>query len=451
MVLTSVCVWAQPDRYELFVDRLVAHYNESQFEQIYAQTAPGFQQKVTRDAFVSIFRSVQQTSGRVTHYRLATENGAQRKYFLIGERQTYALTVVVDDQGLASTLFIRPESVPSANTAEADQRISRMVEAWKGDARSKGLVIGVYRQGVYDVAYWGKIEKGKPVAPDENTIFEIGSISKPITGLMLQAMIVEGKLALSDPVNQFLPREAQLPLVRGQPIILRHLVTHTSCLPRLPADLASTMKGFDNPYRYYTPENLLRYLPTLALDCELGMQSEYSNLGAGLLGYVLTRVSGKSYAQLVQQYIVSPLRVSGLGVLPPSEAWATGYNQFDQAQANWEFTDALVGAGGIDASASGMKTLLAFLLQPDQSVLGKAVTASVATQWKKQQELGTFWVTQPMGAKTAHWHNGQTGGFNAFLGWIEGAQSGVFVLSNESNDIATRLGMAHLERLSIGQ
>ena len=430
---------------------MVTYYNESQFEQIYGLTAPDFQQKVTREAFVSIFRSVQQTSGRFTQHRLAQEKGAHKTYYLIGERQSHALTMIVNDQGLASTLFIRPERVPMANTAEADLRISKIIDEWKGDVRSKGLVVCVYRQGQYDATYLGTVEKGKAAAPGESTVFELGSITKPLTGLILQAMIIEGKLNLSDPVNQFLPPQAQLPAVRGQPITFRHLVTHTSCLPRLPADLASTMKGFDNPYRYYTEENLLQYLPTLTLDCELGVEGVYSNLGAGLLGYVLTRVSGKSYAQLVQHYLVSPLGATGLGVLPQDERWATGHNQFDQTQANWEFTDALVGAGGLDASANGMKTLLAFLLKPDQSLLGKAVTASVATQWKKQQELGTFWVTESMGDNKTLWHAGQTGGFNAFVGWVEGAQAGVFVLSNQTGDIATRLGMAHLQRLSMGQ
>ncbi len=451
MICLSAYAWAQPDPYNVFVSRLVAYYNESQFEHIYAQTAPAFQQKVTRDAFVSIFRSVQQTSGRFTQHRLAQEKGEQKTYYLVGERQSHVLTVTLDDQGRASTLFIRPETVPPENTAEADGRISKIMEQWRGDVRSKGLVVGVYRQGVYQVEYLGTIEKGKTVTPRENTIFELGSISKPLTGLILQAMIAEGKLTLSDPVNLFLPPDAQLPAVRGQPITLRHLVTHTSCLPRLPVDLASTMKGFDNPYRYYAPENLLRYLPTVALDCELGEEGVYSNLGAGLLGFVLTRASGKSYAQLVQHYIVSPLGTTGLGVFPPSEAWATGHNQFDQTQANWEFTDALVGAGGLDASPQAMKRLLGFIISPDHSLLGKAVTASTATQWKKQQELGTFWVAESLGGKKAHWHNGQTGGFNAFLGWIEGAQAGVFILSNQSGDIATRLGMAHLQRLSLDQ
>jgi CubicO group peptidase (beta-lactamase class C family) len=103
------------------------------------------------------------------------------------------------------------------------------------------------------------------------------------------------------------------------------------------------------------------------------------------------------------------------------------------------------GAGGLDASAEGMKKLLSFLTNLDQSLLGKAVNASVETQWKQEQELGTFWVNQTLGNKVAHWHNGQTGGFNAFLGWVEGQPSGVFILSNQSGDVATLLGMAYLE------
>jgi CubicO group peptidase (beta-lactamase class C family) len=441
----SLSSFAQTDAYEKFVIRFVEHYNSKHFDQVYALTAPGFQQKVTQEAFVSILQSIHQTTGKFKQHRLGKDEGAKKIYYLIGEKQSHALTMVLDENGQASGLLIRPEILPASSEEESMKRVTLLLDEWKKDAKSKALVIGIFDRGVYSVFYQGTVIKDQTIAPRENTLFEIGSISKPLTGLILQSMILEGKLKLSDPVNNYLPADAHIPNVRQMPVRIQHLITHTSCLPRLPGDLMSTMKGFDNPYKNYTPDHLLKYLPTLQIDCDLGKKSEYSNLAAGLLGFILTRISGKTYAELVQHYLVGPLGLSGFGVLERTDAWATGYNPYDQPQVNWDFTDALVGAGGLDASAEGMKKLLSFLTNPDQSLLGKAVNASVETQWKQEQELGTFWVNQTLGNKVVHWHNGQTGGFNAFLGWVEGHTSGVFILSNQSGDVATRLGMAYLE------
>jgi CubicO group peptidase (beta-lactamase class C family) len=201
-----------------------------------------------------------------------------------------------------------------------------------------------------------------------------------------------------------------------------------------------------NPYRYYSEKDLLAFLPNAPVaNCKLSGSPTYSNLGAGLVGYILTRVSGKAYAELLYQSIAQPLQTRSFGVVGESDKWVTGYTSFGKLQSRWDFTDAFVGAGGVDASASDLVTVLKFLMSPDQSPLGKAVTASTTLKLiGPQGGFGTFWVRQGSGQKNIIWHNGMTGGYNAFIGWIEGTQTGVFILSNNGVDTATPLGMAML-------
>ncbi len=169
----------------------------------------------------------------------------------------------------------------------------------------------------------------------------------------------------------------------------------------------------------------------------------YSNLGAGIVGYVITKISGKKYSDLINERIARPLKTKTFGVIGASDKWAQGYLTTGVPQSQWQFTDALVGAGGVDACADDMTKVLSFFMKPDQSALGKAVVASTGVQFSKGQDtIGTFWVRQTVGSNTVIWHNGMTGGYNAFIGWIEGTQNGAFVLVNNGGaDVATNLGM----------
>jgi CubicO group peptidase (beta-lactamase class C family) len=245
-------------------------------------------------------------------------------------------------------------------------------------------------------------------------------------------------------VNKFLPNDAQLPKVKGNDVLIRHLVTHSSCLPRMPGNFNPPSAELNNPYQHYSEKELLAFLPQVTTtDCELNTSPVYSNLGAGLLGYILTKVSGKTYADLINERIAKPLKTKNFGVIGSSDRWAQGHTPSGATQPQWTFTEALVGAGGVDASVEDMVKLLLFLMKPDQSPLGKAVVASKAVQLRGPQgAFGTFWIHQPKGTNLALWHNGQTGGFNAFIAWIEGTQTGVFILSNNGEDIATGLGVA---------
>jgi CubicO group peptidase (beta-lactamase class C family) len=231
--------------------------------------------------------------------------------------------------------------------------------------------------------------------------------------------------------------------VKDKDILIRHLVTHSSCLPRMPGNFNPPPSEIANPYNYYSPKDLLAFLPQVAPgECQLGKKPEYSNLGAGLVGYILTKITGKSYPELFEERIAKPLGTTSFGVMGPSEKWVQGHTPSGAPQPQWTFTDAIVGAGGVDASPNDMLKLLTFLMKPDNSAFGKAVVLSKSVQLPVTgMAFGTFWVRNTHESKTLIWHNGQTGGFNAFIGWVEGTQTGVFILTNNGEDVATTLGM----------
>jgi CubicO group peptidase (beta-lactamase class C family) len=347
---------------------------------------------------------------------------------------------MLDPAGKAGGLLIRPVDTPSEGGVQG------MINKWKSNTSNAGLVIGKIKDGKVDIQYLGVANKQTSASLDAESIFEIGSISKPFTGILLHLLIAEGKISLDDPANKYLPKESQLPKVSDKEILMRNLVTHSACLPRMPGNFSTPEEDADNPYRSYSEKDLLAFLPNATVaDCQLSGPPTYSNLGAGLVGYILTRVSGKTYTELFNERISQPLQTKSFGVIGESTKWVSGHTTFGKLQSQWDFTDVFVGAGGVDACAQDLVTVLKFLMSPDQSHLGKAVSASTTLKHLAPQGgFGTFWVRQKSGQENIIWHNGMTGGYNAFIGWIEGTQTGVFILSNNGVDAATPLGMALL-------
>src|SRR5208283_4407870 len=125
-------------------------------------------------------------------------------------------------------------------------------------------------------------DKNDKRALDGDTVFEIGSITKVFTALLLADMAQRGEVALTDPVSKYLPKGVKMPGRNGHAIMLQDLATHTSGLPRLPSNMKP--KDFMNPYADYTPELLYQFLSSYELPRDPGSKWEYSNLGAGLLG-----------------------------------------------------------------------------------------------------------------------------------------------------------------------
>ncbi len=438
MLLISISAVAQ-DPYELFVKAFADNYNNQNYAAVYDLTNDAFKAQVTKDQIVQVLTGAYAGAGKITEAKEQAGSGQGKVYLLVCEKASFELSVGLDTNGKAAGLYLRPAGT------QGPKDPASLINNWKANKLNAGLVVGRIRDGKPDVQYYGFANKATSTPVDSKTIFEIGSISKPMTGIIMHMLIAEGKISLDDPVNKFLPKDSHLPKVKGSDILIRHLVTHSSCLPRMPANFNPPAGEEANPYSYYSEKDLLAYLVKFEPgDCELGKSSQYSNLGAGLLGYILTKVSGKTYPALFNERMVKPLKTENFGVIGKSDRWALGYTAGGEVQSQWTFTDALVGAGGVDSSADDMLKLILFLMKPDQSALGKAVSASTALQMPGPQGggLATFWIRQSKGEQTVLWHNGRTGGFNAFIGWVEGTQNGLFILDNNGDDFATTLGIA---------
>ncbi len=315
---------------------------------------------------------------------------------------------------------------------EVGQHVTQRVES----GRSIGLVVGVLDAS--GVEYFGRGRSwagGPPV--DENTLFEIGSITKVFTAAVLADMVQKGQVALEEPVGKLLPPSARVPSRGGREITLVDLATHRSGLPRLP-------DGFDpndmqNPYADYSEAKLLAFLAKHELGRDIGSRYEYSNLGVGLLGYALARRAGVSYEALVIERIARPLGMADTRIeLTPGQLprLARGHAGGREV-ASWDF-DALAGAGALRSTARDLLRFVAANLGLVQGDPVPALASMRSAKWETgvtDLSIAFGWHVWSKYGSTLFWHNGATGGYHGFCGYDLEKQLAVVVLANGSEDI----------------
>ncbi|HEX3741925.1 MAG TPA: serine hydrolase [Terriglobales bacterium] len=354
--------------------------------------------------------------------------------------------------GLAfAFICVVPASVGQSSSASRqpeDSEIRKiLVERIDKQRQSVGIIVGIIDSSGRRFVSYGSLGIGDKRTLDSNTIFEIGSISKVFTSLLLADMVQRGEVALTDPVAKYLPAGVKMPERGGRQITLEDLSTHTSGLPRLPSNLAP--KNPANPYADYSVEQLYQFLSTYQLTRDIGSQYEYSNLGGGLLGHVLARRAGMDYEALVEKRICGPLGMKDtvITLTPEMKARiATGYDASLQPVSAWDLPT-LAGAGALRSTANDLLTLLSAELGYTKSSLAPAMAAMLTVRRPTGQpglEIALGWHVLTKDGREIVWHNGGTGGYRSFLAFDREGGVGVVVLSNAEtaagvDDIGTHL------------
>jgi CubicO group peptidase (beta-lactamase class C family) len=275
---------------------------------------------------------------------------------------------------------------------------------------------------------------------DGRTIFEIGSVSKIFTALLLADMVEKGEVTLDDPAEKFLPRGVKMPAGGGDKITLRDLATHRSGLPRLPDNMPAT--DGDDPYANYSEAKLFEFLGHYKLTRAVGGRYEYSNVGMGLLGYLLARRSGRDYGALVRARITGPLGMKDTVVELSSDQktrFATGHDGAMRPTKPWNMA-ILAGAGGLHSTANDILLLLDALTGRRSTELRSAMALMLENRWPAadpRQETGLGWLTIKGSKGEIAWHDGATGGYTATLAWDQTRRRGAIVLTNMAVEPST--------------
>ena len=335
-----------------------------------------------------------------------------------------------------TVLPLAAQTAPAPPTdAEVKAALAERIDTAK---KSMGVVVGMIGpQGPRTVGY-GKLSDADPRTPDGDTVYEIGSVTKVFTSLLLADMVQKGEVKLDDPVGKYLPPSVKVPEHNGKKITLVDLATQSSGLPRMPDNFHP--KDPTNPYADYTPQQLYEFLSSYQLTRDPGEKYEYSNLGVGLLGHALSLRAGKDYETLVRERIFKPLKMDSTSITftPAMKArLAAGHDPRLKPAANWDIAT-LTGAGAIRSTANDMLKFLSAWLGYTESPLASAMKTQLATRRPTDgpgMVVALGWHIQSRYDREIIWHNGGTGGYHSFVAFDPKTRTGVVVLSNSANDI----------------
>lgn len=320
-------------------------------------------------------------------------------------------------------------TAPLSLAALDDARLTEIVsQRLHGDRTGACLAVAVVAENVSRAYVCADAEIAPRVGPD--TAFEIGSISKTMTATLLADLIVQGEASLDDPLHDWLPEGTKVPDHNGQPILLRHVVTHSAGLPALPSRMHTA--SMLDPYAGLGEDDLLASLGDVTLDAPPGSAFAYSNFASMVLSLAVSRRSGTGFEDLLSQRLLQPLGMHGAFVASPPEGvrLAQGHMPNRQPTPAWTFQANLAGVGGVRATLDDMvRYAQAQLGQLDAPIMD-AIDLSQQAIAGSPQPMAMNWLLAPLDDRSIHVHEGGTGGFSSFLAFDRQRARAVIVLSD---------------------
>lgn len=315
---------------------------------------------------------------------------------------------------------------------------------WNAKPGPVAIVVGVldasgprfYKVGSSDLAT-GRLA-------DEHTIFEIASVSKLFTSLILADMVVKGEVAIDDPVQKYVPDGITVPVFGGHPISLADLSMHRSGLPR---DSADKKENYDRVARLgFSTAQLYRAVSEAKLT-QIPGKVEYSNLGVSLLGWALAERAGTDFPTLVSTRIFGPLGMadSGFGADTTLRAHrAVGYGDELKPSPDVVSMPGYYPGGGVQSSVSDMLRFLAATMTPKSSALEPAALYMRKPFPDKAEALA--WLRMYTKKGVIWQHTGKNLGFSSFFGFNSSSGVGCVVLSNSQLVDVDDLGFKIIDR-----
>ena len=429
------------------LDAIITSYNAKDYTSFYNLISNNFKAQMSQNdlnGFLS--QNIYPNYGNLKSIEFTKEINGQKMYISQFEKGNLDLLLVFNSEFKIDGLSFTPPKpevvdnkiILSNNKmlTKLDSIVDNIVKPFIHNSANAGISLGIIQNNETTFYHYGETKKEIGNLPKNNTIYEIGSISKTFTGYLLAQAITSKKVNLDDDIRKYMVAKYPNLEFESNPILIKHLVNHTSTLPRLPENL-DQQPNFDseNPYANYSKEMISMNLQNFQMKTQPGIKQEYSNFGMALLGTILENVYRKTYGALLKNYISLPFKMKNtFENIPKNQKinFATGYNTSGLETKRWDLVN-FVGAGGIKSTIEDMTLYLQenILEINPNIILGHEVTFETEKQFS-----GLAWViNKTKDNNTFIWHNGGTGGFTSFCGFIKEKKCGVVILNNSGNSV----------------
>lgn len=442
---------------QAFFNKIEFHLNQQETDSVYAMTSAAFQRAVPIDAFRMVIQQQIYLRGGIRDAELLDFDNNVATYKLVLGQASSQLSMSLDSENMISLLTLQSYQAPKEPTvaedvpliSDVDKRIDAIAGNYVKKANTRGLAIGVIKDGRTSHYFYGETARGTKELPTESTTFEIGSISKTFTATLLAYLVEQDRLSLDDTITKFLP-DSLAENESLQRITLKHLANHTSGLPRLSPDLMliSAEHPLD-PYRGYSKAHLYSYLKEFKASREPEEAYEYSNLGYAVLGTILTSVYDKDYNALVREIIAGPLKLTNTTQYPDTvkHRLPPVHNQEGAVTPYWSF-DAYEGAGALKSTISDLLLYAKAHFKNPETELEYALSLTRQFTYfnPPDTDIGLAWHMATRGGYLIYQHTGGTYGSSSYIAFSPDKRLAVVVLSNAAESTAAT-GDAVLEFL----
>lgn len=290
-----------------------------------------------------------------------------------------------------------------------------------------------------DVSFYGikRLRDTLFFVNNSDKIFEIGSLTKTFTTTLLAGYAIAGEIKIEEKINDYL----QFRIKDNIPITFKGLANHTSGLPREPSNMLwCAILNPDDPFKTYDEEKLKEYLmQKISKPDNSPRRFQYSNLGAGILGYVLCQTKGTTYENLLQKHIFAKYKMksSTTQLKKVNQNIVNGLDENGNESPNWIWdSSSLVSAGGILSNAEDLSKFISAQFDNKNSELKltqKMTFADSLSGVKKMKGIGLGWIIlEGIDSNNWHWHNGGTYGYKASAVFDVKKKKGIVILSNVS-------------------
>jgi D-alanyl-D-alanine-carboxypeptidase/D-alanyl-D-alanine-endopeptidase len=331
----------------------------------------------------------------------------------------------------------KPSDTPKSDFQ--DDKISERIKAAitpQIGTKNVGAIVAIYNKGSLNFFSFGETKIGNKTLPTPDTIFEIGSITKTFTGLMLSRSIDLDRVIATETIDQF---QDEWKNQKAGSITLTELITHRSGLPRIPCNLKPNDPKY--PYLDYTEKNLLESFHDSAFSANCFLNSHptsainYSNWGVATLGYVLASRQKTSYEKLLHELVLDPLDLSDTRITLSSDQKmrvATGYD-IDLNEVDMWDRQILLGNGALRSSARDLIKYARVYLHPEQTPFENSIRRVTQVSYEtKNMAIGYAWFIKKSGSI---WHNGSTGGYFSFMKIYPASDLIILFMTNTSRDL----------------
>lgn len=438
---------AQKEKIEAAKEKIIKYFNAQQSDSLYAMAGTVFKKQLSAETFKSVCDNNLFPLGNFKTAEFEKLDKGVAKYKASFDDAVLSMYISLDSAGKLETFLFQPYKKPTAGPVvktvtdnklqtDADKKVEDIIQPFMFESKTVGLSIGILKDGKQYFYNYGETVKGNKQLPNNKNLYEIGSVTKTFTGILLAKAVTEGKIKLTDPVNKYLPKNAAWLVYGGDTAKIIHLSNHTSGLPPLPDNFGAA--DLINPYKDYDEAKLLAYLKTAKLQRKPAEKFEYCNLGVGLLGYILSKMYKMPFEKMVQNFITSKAGMKDTKeflLQKDSAMFVQGYNDALQKQSQWDFK-VLTAAGSLRSTTTDMLKYAALNLDAKDAALKKAITLSQQQTFKDaQQQIGLNWFIQNWGWGNVLFHGGATGGYRSFLAINPVTKNAVVILCNSFTNI----------------